>query len=1131
MSRPFSPDSLSGSNGESTSTPSAASRRICRQLVVEAETQDEGVRVTLYCKVSLPSTASSSSHPHNLLTLLPSSRLTASSTYSLPLQDDSPEALAAARKIGILSTTSNELSLVQNGFDSPGARSLRRRRSSAASDLLSRMNGTESDERREIEVVQDGERVALRLMPEDGAVVSPPSGSPATERPTSRAGAATPTQAGQRNLEFLVVLTLEVEFGRLRLPRFAHTITVPTPLCLRNTLFFDLPSPPPSSAYSTWDLSVRPSLSNAQSTSHPAVNVEGTRISGTFPTTSSVSLRWAPQLADGIASLVIKRALLETSWKVDENGAATAEVEVSGHFEYSGLREKQWIEVEVGMPFVQAEGSPLDITGCIASDGITSILDWEVAPAPNSAAPSPHSTNQLDLPVKTPPELPSLPPLIRQPTESGLSDSAASVLSTSASTSYPFTPTPAPRRKRVSSRTSDPRPPSWTSLFDTAPPAPPVLDTSFSTESPSRALPGPRVVKEPSLLQQAAPFDPEASAMDMSFEVSSVPSTSSDLLDGPAVQPTLSTSAKQAVERSATCLVRVQIDLGPSLRSFASLPTTAGDDDLAPAFSFALALHFSSSALSAETAPDSSVRLVLPSITLPSAQHEENVVSVSSTLSHRLIELVSPPPVSPDETVEPPMSPLPASKGVARWSTLRTGATPTGTAPPPVQVDILSADASLAERVDTPPAPSPLASDWTGAEADFAEGLAASAREDETADLLDERAPSPSTAAPSVIEVEAPVTVSTTDEPPSASVDDTPPTTSFDDTPLAHVNVTITPVPPAPGHSLWEYYYEFEFTPAYTGAIASERSSADLTALAAWNEQGEACLETEPSEAQDAKGQRFRVERARRLVLVAHHSDGVRPGLGSILRLERQIVKLSVELVPLKGLISEPRRAEAIYASRTSTSLVRFCVPSGAPLGPFFTFRRAKMAGTHRLAVAPEAWTLPSLPTRLWQLLMILFALGIYYAIYAATSTPTLSQGLSRRQLRTTSVDATPAISSSSAMTSFLRTPHTVTTTATSTSTIISFITHTPASTPPVVHTTTLYRTTTIRQATPVTPTAPLAFDDSLPPATSATIIPRREHSLAREDAHSLVESFRVWLERVKLEVRLRWRDLLAFVM
>lgn len=89
------------------------------------------------------------------------------------------------------------------------------------------MNGTESDERREIEVVQDGERVALRLIPEDGAVVSPPSGSPATERPTSRAGAATPTQAGQRNLEFLVVLTLEVEFGRLRLPRFAHTVRVP----------------------------------------------------------------------------------------------------------------------------------------------------------------------------------------------------------------------------------------------------------------------------------------------------------------------------------------------------------------------------------------------------------------------------------------------------------------------------------------------------------------------------------------------------------------------------------------------------------------------------------------------------------------------------------------------------------------------------------------------------------------------------------------------------------------------------------------------------------------------------------------------------------------------------------------
>ncbi|BGP30325.1 hypothetical protein JCM10296v2_002079 [Rhodotorula toruloides] len=1121
MSRPFSPDPLSGSNGDSASTPSAASRRICRGLVVDADAHDEGVRATLYCKVSLPSTASSSSHPHNLLTLLPSSRLSYSSTYSLPLHDESPEALAATRKVGILSSTSDELSLVQNGFDSPGARSIRRRRSSATSDLLSRMNGVESDERREIEVVQDGERVALRLLPGDGAVDSPPSGSPATERPASRAGAATPTQAGQRNLEFVVVLKIDIDAGRLRLPHFANTITVPTPLCLRNTLVFDLPSPPPSSAYSTWDLSVRPSLSNAQSTSHPAVNVEGTRISGTFPTTSSVSLRWAPQLPDGAAPLVVMRTALETKWKVDEAGAATAEVDVSGHFEYSGLREKQWVEVAVGVPFVQAQGSPLEIAGCVASDGVTSVLDWEVVPAPNSAEPSAPSSNQLDLPVKTPPELPSLPPLVRQPTESGLSDSTASVLSTSASTSYPFTPTPAPR-KRVSSRTSDPRPPSWTSLFDTAPPAPPVLDTSFSTESPSRALPGPRVVKEPSLLQQAAPFDPEASAMDMSFEVSSVPSTSSDLLDEPAAQPVPSTSAMQPNERSPACLVRVQLDLGPSLRSFASLPTTAGNEDLSPAFSFTLALQFPFSSLSAALAPDSSLRLTLPSITLSTAQHEENVVSVSSTSPNRLIELVAPPPVSPEETAEPPMSPLPASKGVARWSTLRTGAAPTGSAPPPVQVESLSADASLAERVEAPPAPSPLASDWTGAAADFAEGLAASAREEETADLLDERPPSPSTA-PSVIEVEAAASVSNVDEPPS---------TVLNDTPLAHVNVTMTPVPPAPGHSLWEYYYEFEFTPAYTGTITSERSSADLTALAAWNEQGEACLKNEQLDAQEAKGQRFRVEGAQRLVLAVHRpEEGSLPKMGSIVQFERQIVKLSVELVPLQGLISEPRRAEAIYASRTNTSLVRFCVPSGAPLGPFFTFKRTRVTRTHHFAVAPAASTSPSLRTRVWQLLTILFVLGIYYAIHAATSTPTLSRKQSRRQLRTTSVDATPNPSGSSAMTPFLRTPHTVTTTATSTSTIISFITHTPASTPPVVHTTTLYRTTTIRQVTPVTPTTPLAFDDSLPPATSATVLPRQQHSLAQEDLHSLLESFQVWLERVKLEVRTRWRDLLAFVM
>ncbi|BGP23043.1 hypothetical protein JCM10295v2_001936 [Rhodotorula toruloides] len=1103
MARPFSPDSQYGSAGESASTPSAASRRICRQLVVQAQAHDDGVLATLYCK------------PHLLLTLLPASRPTAISAYSLPLRDDTPEALVAARKVGIFTPAFDDPLTPQQGWDAPSARSIRRRRSSAASDLLSRVSGVESGERREIEVVQDGERVALRLLPEEGAVYSPPSGSPATERPVLRAGAATPTQAEQRNLEFLVVLTLEVDFGKLRLPRFANTITVPTPLCLRNTLIFDLPSPPSSSASPIWDLSVRPSLSNAQSPSSPII--EGTRISGTFPTSSSVSLRWAHQLASGAPPLVIKRAALETKWKVDEAGAATAEVEVSGSFDYSGLREKQWVEVEVGLPCVAAEMPPFEVAGCAGSDGVTSVLDWGVVPAPNVAAASDQSQQNFDLPVKTPPELPSLPPLVRQLTESALSDSAASILSTSASTAYPFTPTPAPRRKRVSSRTSDPRPPSWTSLFDTAPPAPPVLDTSFSTESPSRALPGPRVVKEPSLLQQVAPFDPEASAMDMSFEVSTMASTSSDLLGEGASPPVPPPSAPRPDGRSTTCLVRLQLDFGQSLRSFASLPPNAGGDDLSPLFAFNLSLHFPSKAVRTVTYCDTPLRLGLPSITVPAAQHEETVVSVASTSSNRLIELVSTPPASVDKSAqerEPPVSPLPASRGVARWSTIRTAAMPAGPVPLRMEVGVFAAEAFRAEREEVAPAPSPLASDWTAAEADFAEGLAASARQEERADLLDEPPLLPSTAAPSVVEVEPSVSVQAADEPPT----DVP-----DDTPLALVKVTITPFPPAPGHSVWHYYYELDFTPSYTGIVTSERSRADLMALAAWNERGEACLMDEPLDAQDAQGQRLRVERAQRLVLVAHRQEtGVQPELGCIVRLERQIVKLEIELQPLKGLISEPRGIDSNYASRTITSLVRFCVPSGAPLGPFFTFNHAKGSEAQASSVSPGASTLPSPRTLLWRLLTILSALGVVYAIYAASTARDVSQERSRCQRHDLSHFATPTIPSSSAATPLLRTPHTVTTTATSTSTIISFVTHTPASTPPVFHTTTLYRTTTIRQVTPVTPTTPLAFDNSLPPATFATILPRMEHALAQEGSRSLLEAFQVWLERVKLEVRKR---------
>lgn len=1068
------------------------------------------------------------------------------------MKDDCPEALSAARKLGILSSTFDDPSLAQNGFDSPGARSIRRRRSSAASDSLSRISGADVEEKRDIEVVQDGERVALRVSPEPGAVDSPPTGLPATDQSASRAGTATPTQAGQRNLEYIVVVALELDFGKLKLPRFATTvraaratdptdtdggsaqITVPTPLCLRNTLVFDLPSPPPSSRSPTWDLSVRPSLSNTQSTSSPTI--DGTRVSGTFPTSSSVSLRWAPQLPVTAAPLIIRHAALETRWSVDEFGAASAEVEVSGDFEYSGLREKQWVELEVGMPFVLASGSPLEIAGCTPSDAVTSVLDWEVVPAPTSAGPSHDSAHQFDLPLGTPPELPSLPPLVRQPTESGLSDSAASV-STSA-TACPFTPTPAPRRKRVPSRTSDPRPPSWTSLFDTAPPAPPVLDTSFSTESPSRALPGPRVVKEPSLLQQAAPFDPEASAMDMSFEVSSTPSTSSDLLDGRAL-PSVPLTSTRPDEQSASCLVRVQLDLGPALRSFAVLPTAASGDDLFPTFAFALSLHFSPAVLSASTRTNSPLRLFVPSITIPTACHEENIVSVSSSSADRLIELVSPPPVCPDATFdqrEPPMSPLPASKGVIRWSTVRTDAVHIGAAPPPVLVDTPAATVSPAES-DAAVAPSPLASDWTGAEADFAEGLAANAREEETTDLLEERPPSPPTVAQSPVDAEAP----NVDTIAAGAVSYT-----VDDAPLAVVEVTVAPVPHASASSLQETYYEFRFTPPYTGIVTSERLSTNLTALAAWDEQGETCLTNDSFGMGELTGQRFRLSRAQRLVICALELGGAEQELPAILRLERGIVKLDVELFPPEGayslhsamvvlltiasrtgFIPAPRLDDGVYALRTSTRLIRFRIPAGASLGPFFLPKAAEKKDAVEPPAAPPVSTLPSLRTLLRHSLTILIALYVYHAFYPSAPPRRLDTNPHKRQATHPAV-ASPASSSAPAATSVLRTPHTVTTTATSTSTIVSFVTHTPASTQPVVSTITLYRTTTIRQITPVTPTAPLAFDDCLPPATSATVVPRTDGSLAQEDAQSLLASLQVWLERVKLDVRTVWRDLLA---
>ncbi|GAA5859088.1 hypothetical protein JCM1840_003743 [Sporobolomyces johnsonii] len=673
MSRPFSPDS---SASLSDSPSSSSQKRICRSLVVAAEAHAEGVRSTLYCKVALPA-SSSSIPPFHLLDLTPLSRLTEHAVYSLPLQHYSSlksphDALEAAR---VLRVPEDELrgDAVQEGRTvvTTGGR-----RKSLVGGGGSREGAGSAG--REAAIVVEEEVVSLVLADETtNGDVAALSGLSYTQTP-ARAGAMSTTDAGGNGgtFEYIVVLKLETTFGGLQLPSFANSITLPVPLCLRNTLSFTLPPPPAvSPSSSSWDLSVRPSLSNAQSNAipNPEPVASSTRISGSFPSTSTLSLRWIPQAApDGPgAPLVIKKTSVDVRWMISGLGWGRADVHVRGTFEYAGLRDKHWVDIAVGFGEEReaGDGTANGVFEVLEAEG-EGVLGWEIArgnaaPSP-STSPAPSSTG-----LPTPPLLSHLSSVLDD-FSSPLDDSLLS-LSSSTSTISPNTPTPVPRLRRrpSSARPLEPRPPSFTSLFDTAPPAPPDLEASLIAEIQERGEQG---VTQPSLLRQAAPFDPEASAMDMSFEIGVLARNGSGSQEaqappsaeaqGQSTNPSVA-SAATIRRSSSSVLIRVQLSLSSLLQ-----PSRLPD----PSFTFHLALEFPAITLHALHAA-SSLRLALPTFSLMLAEEEETLVSVSAGEAGKTakVELL---PSSAMDLLDgdngSPASPLPAIDGTARWSTVRS---------------------------------------------------------------------------------------------------------------------------------------------------------------------------------------------------------------------------------------------------------------------------------------------------------------------------------------------------------------------------------------------------------------------------------------------------------------------------
>ena len=324
-------------------------------------------------------------------------------------------------------------------------------------------------------------------------------------------------------------------------------------------------------------------------------------------------------------------ATVSTAWEVEPGQVARAQVDVQVDFGYSGLREKQWVEIEVGAP-----RTAVDVLDCVGTSG-TTVLDWEVIAAETSS--SVLSRNSLTNPSS--PDLSLVKPVYRKISGSSLG------------LGVPSSATPSTRRRRSSNRPAEARPPGFHSLFDTAMPAPPVLDTSFVTEISSSDLldtsrrhassarssrrgaseasvaavdSSPPMEQDADLFRQAAPFDPEASALDMSFEVGSLPSSTHSTSTNGDLVPNSVASDAPAPTSAAKTIVRVQVDLGPALRAFAV-------DSLADRPYLAVRLSLAGKSIVDVGATESTP---LPSGQMPAAKTEDRVVTVCTQSGLRL---------------------------------------------------------------------------------------------------------------------------------------------------------------------------------------------------------------------------------------------------------------------------------------------------------------------------------------------------------------------------------------------------------------------------------------------------------------------------------------------------------------
>lgn len=626
-------------------------------------------------------------------------------------------------------------------------------------------------------------------------------------------------------------------------------IAIPIPPCLRNALSFTLPPLPDIS--SPWDLCVRPRLRSNTSSTFPAA-VDGSsdrRIQGTFTATPLLNLSWTPRhLSD--SPLVISKASLDVRWGIGDLGYGSVDIRVKGAIEsYLALREKATVDLAVELPPGDGDSTRAFEVVDVKGD----VLGWEIVKEPWGQQDDPRTERERRADEQS-------TPVVR-------------------------------RRPLKGSGPMAVRPPSFTSLFDTQEPVPPPLDPETLEK-----------LAVPSLLGTEAPFEGN-SDLDMTFELGS--DVSSSQTPSPAAGATSFADAPPSQLEQAPLptfadlvqptVIRIQVPLS-SILVPSSLPS--------PEFSFTATLSFPSVSLlslfvhtafptgAIESAP---LRLALPTFSLPVAQVENAVVTVSAGHGGS-VELVGAVPLKGQD------SPLPASDGKARWRTQRskdedwmaTRRSRSGSEhvevevslPPPcvVLVDDPSIDSSRLPfatwRTSSPPPSPPLS--------------------------------------PSRIQ-RRPLRVKSSFSPlaPSASIlssrsrSRTLSSMSGPST-LSLIKIRITPIPPTAPHLPWRFFSHVNFPTPYEGAfelpLRADVEGQNVEVCAAWDEEA---LELElDTEMLDSKGDTRRLR-------VAPTEEGVREALflvkefagpdgevnvGDVLvRMSSKVAEFQVEVLDVAG--------------------------------------------------------------------------------------------------------------------------------------------------------------------------------------------------------------------------------------